>query len=97
MRQVGLWFQPANAKSFEVERFPVFMADLPEGCFYGIPATDSQGLKIARHYGATESASPAEIDRTISEADEVPVREFMRQHLPGAMARGSLHPCAFTR
>jgi sarcosine oxidase len=97
MRQVGLWFQPVDAISFEIERFPVFMADLTAGCFYGIPATDDHGLKIARHYGAPELASPGEIDRTSSDADEFPVREFIRQHLPGADgARLAASVCIYT-
>jgi sarcosine oxidase len=84
MRQVGLWFETRNTENFQPERFPVFMADLPGGCYYGIPATDGHGLKIARHYGAAELAGPAEIRREILAEDELAVRDFIRQHLPEA-------------
>lgn len=60
------------------------MADLPDGCFYGIPATNGHGLKIARHYGATELSGPAEICREVRAEDEVPVRDFIREYLPDA-------------
>jgi sarcosine oxidase len=81
MRQVVFWF---NARGHELPNFPVFMADLPEGCFYGIPATDGRGLKVARHYGAPELFNPEQIERSILQEDESPVREFLRQHLPDA-------------
>jgi len=81
MRQVVFWL---DAPGHELPEFPVFMADLPEGCFYGIPATDGRGLKIARHYGAPELFEPEQIERSILLRDELPVREFLRQHLPAA-------------
>jgi sarcosine oxidase len=84
MRQIGLWFAPRKPEEFKTPNFPVFMADLPDGCFYGVPATDGRGIKIARHYGAPEFTDPAAIDRTISGTDETPVRDFIRQHLPEA-------------
>lgn len=82
MRQVVFWFQTQNLHQFEVPQCPVFMADLPDGCYYGIPASDGRGLKVARHYGAPELFGPDEIQRTIEAADESPIREFVRLHIP---------------
>jgi sarcosine oxidase len=84
MRQVVFWFDPPLHAALESPDFPVFMADLPEGCFYGIPATNGRGIKIARHYGAPEMFRPEDIERSIRQQDESPVREFIRQHLPAA-------------
>jgi len=81
MRQVVFWL---DAPGHELPEFPVFMADLPEGCFYGIPATDGRGVKVARHYGAPELFEPEQIERSILLGDELPIREFLRQHLPAA-------------
>lgn len=84
MRQVVMWFDPTNRADFAAPRFPVFLADTPDGCFYGIPVAGDRGLKIARHYSAPEAARPEEIDRAITSADETPLRAFMRSHLTGA-------------
>ena len=84
MRQVPLWFAPADRRPFARDRFPVYLADTPEGCFYGLPVIDPRGHKIARHYGAPELPGPEVVDRTVTDADEAPVRAFLRQHLPAA-------------
>jgi sarcosine oxidase len=97
MRQVVCWFNLAERAAFEVPHFPVFMADLPDGCFYGIPATDGRGLKIARHYGAPELTGPEAIERTITDRDETPIREFMDQHIPTANGpRQEASVCLYT-
>ncbi len=84
MRQTILWFEPKDPAQFRRDAFPIFLADLPGGAFYGLPAIDARGVKIARHYGAPELQSPAEIDRTVLVSDELPVRAFLEQHIPGA-------------
>jgi sarcosine oxidase len=82
MRQIVFWFQTDDSPNFSASRFPVFMADVPDGCFYGIPATHGRGLKVARHYQAPELQSLDEIQRTIDSRDESPIREFVRRHIP---------------
>lgn len=84
MRQVVFWLSPRDLSRFARDRFPVYLADVPGGPFYGIPAIDPRGHKLARHYGAPELRHPDEIDRVVKDADEVPVREFVRSHLPDA-------------
>jgi sarcosine oxidase len=82
MRQTAFWFQTNDSPNFDASRFPVFMADVPGGCFYGIPATDGRGLKVARHYAAPELQSPDEIRRTIDSREVSPIREFVKRHIP---------------
>jgi len=84
MRQVVFWLRPRDLSEFARDRFPVYLADVPGGPFYGIPAIDPRGHKLARHYGAPELRHPDEVDRIVTDADEAPVREFVRRHLPGA-------------
>ena len=54
MRQTLLWFE-AGAERFRRDRFPIFIADVPGAAFYGLPAIDRYGLKVARHYAAPGS------------------------------------------
>jgi sarcosine oxidase len=82
MRQNLLWFGTDSPQRFRRDRFPIFIAELPGGSFYGLPMIDPRGLKIAQHYGQPEVGSPEEIDRGYREGDELPVRQFLRAHLP---------------
>ncbi len=82
MRQVVFWL--GGGLSFQRDVFPIFIADTDDGAFYGLPALNADGLKVARHYGAPERREPSEIVRTVSEEDEAPVRRFFRAHLPAA-------------
>ncbi|HVS35713.1 MAG TPA: N-methyl-L-tryptophan oxidase [Gemmataceae bacterium] len=83
MRQVVFWLGGDEA-ALRREAFPIFIAQTPDGDFYGLPALNADGVKVARHYGVPELREPSQIVRTISEADEAPVRRFVRAHLPAA-------------
>lgn len=84
MRQASLWFGTRDDRLFRRDLFPIYLADLPQGVFYGLPVIDARGHKAARHYGAPELSGPDGIDRTMTDADEGPVRQFLRAHLPAA-------------
>ena len=84
MRQVPMWFGTSDPRLFRRDVFPVFITESPHGDVYGLPAIDGNGLKVARHYGAPELAGPSAIDRTVTDADEAPVRRFLREHIPAA-------------
>ncbi len=98
MRQVLLWFDVGeSAAAFRRDRFPIFIADVPGGPFYGLPAIDRYGLKMARHYGAPELPDPSGVDWVVSEADAAPARGFLDAYLPGAvglMTKGQV--CMYT-
>jgi sarcosine oxidase len=97
MRQVVFWLRPSDPALFRRDRFPVFIADTPGGCFYGLPALDERGLKVARHYGSDELPEVGRIERTVRDEDEVPVREFVRAYLPAADGpRGGASVCVYT-
>ena len=84
MRQVMQWFGTRDDRQFRRDRFPIYLAEVPEGYFYGLPMIDELGHKVARHYGAPELASPEQIDRVPSEEDQAPVRQFLCRYLPDA-------------
>lgn len=83
MRQVLLWFGTSDDRQFRRDRFPIYITDTQAGHFYGFPVIDGSGAKAAQHYGAPELLDPAAIDRTVTDADEQPVRAFLSSHLPG--------------
>jgi sarcosine oxidase len=86
MRQVVFWLGGRDDAAFRKEVFPIFIAQTPEGEFYGLPALNADGVKVARHYGAPEQRDPSEVSQTVSVEDEAPVRRFLRAHLPAADA-----------
>ena len=97
MRQVMLWFDPGErAELFQRNRFPVFIADVPGGPIYGLPAIDSFGLKVARHYGAPELPSPDGVVWDVTDADEKPVRPLLDEYLPGLKACTKSQVCMYT-
>lgn len=83
MRQVAFWFGTRDDALFRRDHFPVYIVETPQGHFYGFPALNPDGAKVARHYGAPELRDPAEIQRDVTAEDEEPVRRFLREHLPG--------------
>jgi sarcosine oxidase len=84
MRQVVFWIGTNNDDKYRPDVFPIYIADTPEGYFYGLPALDANGLKVAQHYGARELTEPAEVERAVTAPDETHVRRFLELHLPGA-------------
>ena len=96
MRQVVFWFDAPDAV-FRRDVFPAFIAETPEGAYYGLPALNADGLKAARHYGAPEVRDPSEVARAVAPEDEAPVRQFLRAHLPAAAGpRRRASVCIYT-
>jgi sarcosine oxidase len=83
MRQTLLWFGTADDRAFQRDHFPIYIAEVPAGHFYGLPVIDAAGHKVARHYGQPELLTPDQIDREVRASDEPPVRAFLNAHLPG--------------
>jgi sarcosine oxidase len=89
MRQTMHWFAGPAA-------LPIFLLDSPDGAFYGLPGLDGHGPKVARHYGAPELASPADVNWQTTDADSVPVREFLDRYLPGLGVETASQVCQYT-
>jgi sarcosine oxidase len=87
-RKVLLWFATAEPALFRRDRFPVYIAETPEGNYYGFPALDCFGHKVARHDGGMIVADPLVVDRQVSDEDTRDCRQFLQAHLP--LANGPL-------
>lgn len=97
MRQVLQWFDPGPAlPDFARDRFPIFLLDSPGGAFYGLPAIDRRGVKVARHYGAPELPSPDGVNWQPTPADTAPVAAFLAKHLPTAGRPSAAEVCMYT-
>jgi sarcosine oxidase len=96
MRQVLTWFDIGSRADLRRDRFPVFIADVPGGPFYGLPAIDHFGLKVARHYHAPELPNPDGVNWNTTPDDENPVREFLDAYIPGVGAFTKAQVCMYT-
>ncbi|HEY7329971.1 MAG TPA: N-methyl-L-tryptophan oxidase [Gemmataceae bacterium] len=97
MRQVVQWFGTRDDRLFRRDVFPLYIADTPQGHFYGFPVLNANGAKVARHYGAPELTHPSEIERASRPQDEETARAFLREYLPlidGPCRRASV--CTYT-
>lgn len=98
VRRKPLYWYRTDTDDYRAERgFPGFLFDLPEGCFYGFPQIDEQGLKVAEHSGGRVITDPATVDRELDEADEARVSSFVRRYLPGVSSQRTQHAtCMYT-
>lgn len=82
MRQTLHWFSRVRMDArFRRHAFPIFLADVPGGPFYGLPAIDQHGLKVARHYHAPELSSPDDVNWSVTIEDTVAVARFLTDYL----------------
>ena len=80
-RVVNVHFEPERPERFE--RCPVYLLQVPEGDYYGMPVRPGQGLKFGRHDGG-ERCTPQTIRREVDESEVVALRTVLDRYLPGA-------------
>jgi sarcosine oxidase len=96
-RQVMLWTEPLVARSFQLDAFPVFNLDAPEGHFYGFPNFEASGFKIGKYHHRREAVDPDRMDRDCHPEDEAVLREGIRRYFPDADGRAlTMKTCLFT-
>jgi monomeric sarcosine oxidase len=81
-RQQVSYFAVMSAEQFSVGVFPVFLAGIGEGGFYGFPLQGPGWLKVASHI--TGPLSPPNEPYPPNEQEIDAVRAFMRRRLPAA-------------
>ncbi|MDV3277935.1 MAG: N-methyl-L-tryptophan oxidase [Nitrososphaerales archaeon] len=80
-RQTPFWFWSGGDQAFSAGRMPIFIMEETQGhYFYGIPEV-GHGVKVARNHEG-EFVDPELTRRTVTESDEMPVREFVSRRLP---------------
>lgn len=84
-----LYWYPAPSNYCSEKGFPCFFYDTPAGYYYGFPSVADEkarahhGLKVARHSGGTEIASPTKDAHPEDLQDRQAVETFLKQYLPG--------------
>jgi sarcosine oxidase len=92
------WFEPAREPGrFGLGNLPIWIWQDPErGDFFGVPHVEWPGVKVGKHHSG-QHVDPDAVDRTVSAADEQPVRDFLSQCLPDLAGRvASSRVCLYT-
>ena len=97
LRKSLFWFGADSSYDMDTG-CPAFFFDTPNGRFYGFPAHDGFGLKVANHSGGDTIDDPLDVDRSLRPADQQEVADFLTTHLPGVdAARPTGHAvCMYT-
>jgi sarcosine oxidase len=99
VRKSLFWFAPPAAQrgAHAAGTMPCFAFDTPAGFYYGFPALDERGVKVAEHTGGREVPDPLAVNRGIDDAERQAVDSFLKKHLPGACGRLADHAtCLYT-
>jgi sarcosine oxidase len=96
-RQVLAWLQPSEPDLFAPERFPVFILQLEDRRYYGLPVFQVPGFKLGLYHHLRQSGEADSIDRECHPEDEAPLRAFAAKYFPGAAGPTmALKVCMFT-
>ncbi len=90
------WFE-SNRPVYRGAQAPTFFYEMPQGLFYGFPAIDEMGVKVAEHSGGETITDPLTDPRPLEEQDLARVRDFVREQLTGIerSARLTQHEVCF--
>ncbi|HEY6088993.1 MAG TPA: N-methyl-L-tryptophan oxidase [Gemmatimonadaceae bacterium] len=98
-RQVVFWLDPKRDQAnYDVGRMPIYAYEYRKGDIcYGFPRLE-RGVKASVMHGGETALNPEEVDRTVREAEEKPLRAALRPILP-ALSKAPVREsevCLFT-
>ena len=97
LRKSLFWYQ-TNDPVYTVENgCPCFFYETPHGNFYGFPAKDASGLKVAEHSGGQPLSDPFALNQDVDPDDQRQVEQFLQTYLPGVSLQRQKHvACMYT-
>jgi sarcosine oxidase len=98
LRKSLFWYPPsAGLSTADAAALPTFAFDTPRGFFYGFPALDARGLKLAEHTGGQVVTDPLHVVRAIDATEQATIEGWLADHLPGVgHARTAHEVCLYT-
>lgn len=81
LRKSLFWFRPRQMPEFG-QGFPCFLFETGEGEFYGFPALEPYGLKIAEHTGGQIVSDPLHVSREVNLGDQQRIEAFAAHCIP---------------
>jgi glycine/D-amino acid oxidase-like deaminating enzyme len=74
--------KPADPRPFESARFPVWSDDASASGWYGFPLHPREGIVKIAHHGEGRLKHPVLDERTVIEAEDAMLRDFLRIAIP---------------
>ena len=99
LRKSLFWYRPeaASHAAQAAGTLPCFAFDGPDGFFYGFPAIDARGVKIAEHTGGVAVDDPLAVERGIDAREQARVEGVLGARLPGTCGQLTGHAvCLYT-
>lgn len=97
LRKSLFWYQTSDPVYTVENGCPCFFYETPQGNFYGFPAKDASGLKVAEHSGGQPLSDPFALNRDINPDDQHQVEHFLQTYLPGVSLQRQKHvACMYT-
>ena len=99
IRKVLFWYHGENLIEFKLGKMPCFLVGKDDMIFYGFPAIDPWGLKVAEHTTSTDSEliDPYLLNNELTESDRQSVDTFVDEFFPKFKAKLSRHTtCMYT-
>lgn len=91
------WFATQDTQLQGSTGCPAFFYEMPEGYFYGFPAFDDRGVKVAEHSGGEPVENPTDVDRSLDSQDLARVLHFNRISIPSLPGIATGHAvCMYT-
>lgn len=98
LRKSLFWFETGESCYQQRCGAPAFFFETSDGMYYGFPALDGDGVKVAEHTGGSPVSDPLEVDREVRPEEEQRLRAFLASHLPGVRGRRTRHEvCLYTK
>lgn len=95
-RQIVTWHAAGLPLSAAAE-CPCYLFELPEGVYYGFPDLDGNGVKVGDHAPGAVVDEPDQLDRSLHDADRLPLEAFLQSRLPAATPTPRRHSaCLYT-
>lgn len=98
VRKQQQWFQSDRVDMHVETGFPCFLIETEsKDWFYGVPAIDKLGMKIAEHTGGQAIAHPDQLEREINQHDLDRVQGFVDRYIDFGRSRVIYHSaCMYT-
>jgi len=91
LRKALHWYRVAADQYQCSQGAPTFFYDTPDGYFYGFPAIDGRGLKVAQHTGGEVVTDPLQVDRELDVTEQAQVATFLQKFLPAVSSEATDH------
>ncbi|MFT4711711.1 MAG: sarcosine oxidase [Candidatus Azotimanducaceae bacterium] len=96
-RKSLFWFNEHKPEYLVQNQFPVFFIEDEGHNYYGFPAINEKGVKVADHQGGRPLSGPKALDKSLDESELEDIRNAITQYLPGVTHRLSHHTnCMYT-